>query len=558
VNIFITGASGFIGRNFLKQLLLNATSEWRVYVLVRDPLNYQDPRVIELQGELNNISAFRDELLESDYVFHLAANATFGNDIDYEAVNYRPTALLVETLRQSRRLKNFVFTSTIGAVDRSPEDNCKAPITTASIPHPRSRYGESKLKSELLIRDSGLPTTIIRPTWVYGENMRTGSHINLFVSMVYERHPVARLAFPGKVSLIHVNDLAKALVNCIGNQAVIGCTYFAETEALPIGKIFALISEKMNIVHPSQLPVPPLSFVVSKVHARLPLTAANLFIDYLWAADELFRKDFKLESSISIADGIEDVIRTNVKISGKWVITGANSGIGLALAGRLATAGRGLVLIDKCTNNLYQFSDATIICANLANEADIDRISAQLSETRIACLVNNAGIGVRGALSDISTEEIKLAVAVNALAPILLTRKLVNRLVAQESVIVNVASSIAYNPLPFMSLYSSTKALISNWSESLSYELRKTNCVITFSPSGTLTDFQRSAGVKVMNSGKGMLTPEYVADRLIEAVRHKKKLVILGMPTKVMLLVSRILPRRLNITLWGKLFEKYR
>jgi hypothetical protein len=443
-------------------------------------------------------------------------------------------------------------------VDRTPEDDCKAPITTASIPYPRSRYGESKLKSELLIRESCLPFTIIRPTWVYGEDMRNNSHINRFVSMVFDRHPVARFAFPGKVSLIHVNDLASALVNCIDNEAVVGHTYFAETEALPIGKIFALIAEKLDNVCPSQLPVPSLSLVISKIHSRLPLTATNLFIGYLWAADEQFRKDFKLASSIRFADGIVDVIRTNAKVSGKWVITGANSGIGLALAARLSAIGRGLVLIDKCTNNLTQFGDATIIFADLANEADIDSVCARLSETKIACLVNNAGIGIRGATSEIPTEEIKRAIAVNSMAPILLTRKLINKLVANESAIVNVASSIAYNPLPFMSLYSSTKAFISNWSESLCYELRKTNVVTTFSPSGTLTDFQRSAGVKVMNSGKGLLTPEFVADRIIAAVRLEKKVVILGMSTKVLLLVSKILPRSLNITLWGKLFEKYR
>jgi uncharacterized protein len=558
VNIFVTGASGFIGRVFLRQLLHGVAPDWRVHVLVRTPLNYQDPRVVELLGELQEITAFREELLQSDYVFHLAANATFGNDIDYEAVNYQPTALLVEMLRQSDRLKNLVFTSTIGAVDRAPEDDCKAPLSSTSTPHPRSRYGESKLKSELLIRDSGLPFTIIRPTWVYGEDMRTGSHINRFVSMVFDRHPVARLAFPGHVSLIHVNDLAAALVQCIDNPAVIGRTYFAETEALPIGKIFALIEEKLNGVRLTQLPVPSLSFLISRIHARLPLTVANLFIGYLWAADEQFRRDFNLASSINFANGIEDVIRTNVKVSGKWVITGANSGIGLALASKLSVAGKGLVLIDKCTNNLARFCDATIICADLANEADIDRACSELTEIKIACLVNNAGIGVRGATSVTPTEAIKLAVAVNALAPMLLTRKLIHNLVTNESVIVNVASSIAYNPLPFMSFYSSTKALISNWSESLSYELRKSNVVVTFSPSGTLTDFQRSAGVKVMNDGKGLLSPEYVADRLIEAVRLKKKVVILGMPTKVLLLVSRILPRSLNISLWGKLFEKFR
>ncbi len=558
MNIFVTGASGFIGRQFLSELLVKVAPGCCIWVLVRSPLNYADTRIKELQGDLKAIASFRKELLESDYVFHLAANATLGSDNNYNEVNYLPTAELVELLRSSNRLCNLVFTSTIGAVDRAPQDDCRSPLTIQSVANPRSHYGESKLKAERYIRESGLPATIIRPTWVYGSDMRTASHINRFVSMVYDNHPVTHFAFPGKVSLIHVRDLAQSLVLCINNQSVIGRTYFAETEALSIGDIFAVIAEKLRGKRPVQIPIPSISSIIARLHAMLPLNISNLFVGYLWANDTAFRADFDVSSPVLFADGVKDVIRSNIRTAGRWVITGANSGIGFALANKLAASGKKIVLIDKDTDNLSQFSNATIIRADLSIKSEIDGICRALSGVKIACLVNNAGIGVRGPIRETSTDAITRIVAVNALAPVLLTRKLIENLVTNEAVIVNVASSIAYNPLPFMSLYSSTKAFISNWSESLTYELRKTNTVITFSPSGTMTGFQQSAGVKVMNRGKGLLAPEYVAERIHNAIHRRKRVVILGLPTKVLLFVSKLLPRSLNISLWGTLFEKYR
>lgn len=558
MNVFVTGASGFIGRHFLAELLSVAPADCTVWALVRRPLGVGDPRVRELSGDLGAVASFRRELLESDYVFHLAADATFGSDRDYDQTNYRPTAELAGVLRESTRLRSLVFTSTIGAVDRAPDDDCARPLTVDSTPCPRSLYGASKLKAERHLRESGLPCTIIRPTWVYGAGMRTGSHINRFVTLVQQGSALARLAFPGRVSLIHVRDLARALVGCIDNGAVVGRTYFAETESLTLGEIFATIARKLRGKRPAQLPVPSLSALVSRLHSRLPLTVANLFVGYLWARDEEFRRDFPLSAPIAFDDGVADVIRTNVLVSGAWVITGANSGIGLALAARVAAAGAPLVLVDKDTDNLSRFAGATVIRADLADPAEIAALGRALSGTPIACLVNNAGRGLRGPFRETPVEAIGNIVAVNALAPVLLTRALIENLVANESVIVNVASSIAYNPLPFMSLYSSTKAFLSNWSESLTYELRATNRVVTFSPSGTLTAFQRSAGVKVLDEGRGLLTPDYVAGRIAAAARGKKRVVILGLPTKVLLLASRFLPRSLNILVWGKLFEKYR
>ncbi len=147
---------------------------------------------------------------------------------------------------------------------------------------------------------------------------------------------------------------------------------------------------------------------------------------------------------------------------------------------------------------------------------------------------------------------------VNIKAPVLIVKRLLKQLQKSHSTIVNVASNVAYAPLPFMSIYSSSKAFVVNWSESLTYETRKTNKVITFSPSGTLTQFQKNAGVKVLNDGKTLMTPEFVAEKIETAVKKGHSFVFLGWKLKVLLMATSILPRSKRIGIFGKLFENFR
>ncbi|MBI4680584.1 MAG: SDR family NAD(P)-dependent oxidoreductase [Nitrospirae bacterium] len=280
-------------------------------------------------------------------------------------------------------------------------------------------------------------------------------------------------------------------------------------------------------------------------------------MDYLYAEDRDFKSDFNIKEIKYLYDFIDDVISTNIH-NGYWIITGANSGIGYELARKLDGLKKNLILIDKNTDNLKSFEKHTILKKDLSTFEEIENLAKIINQYKIYCLINNAGVGFRGSLQDLDIEKIKKSVNINIYYPVFFTKLLLDNLIKNESVIVNISSSIAYNPLPYMSLYSATKAFMSNWSESLSYELRKTNKVITFSPSGTYTNFQKNAGVKVAEKGRGLLKPEYVAEEIIKAVDGKKTTVILGFKTKILLMISRLLPRKINIYLWGKLFEQLR
>lgn len=557
MNIFITGTTGFLGKNLLSHLLAVLKPEDRIFLTIRKEFRYDDKRITPLVGDLSDISRFKEEILSCEYVYHLAANATFGSDFDYDKVNYEPTIRIVDMLKESSHLRNFIFTSTIGAVDREKGDRCETPLTVKSIPSPTSLYGKSKLKAEEYVRKSGIPYTIIRPTWVYGRNMRTNSHINRFVSMVYQDSLAVKLNFPGKVSLIHIDDLSKALVRCIDNKQVVNRVYFAEAESLSIGDILKTIYIKVNKREPKQIKVPRLHFILGRMHSKLPLAISNLFINYLYARDEDFKKDFDVKEIKPFADYVDDVISTNIN-NGYWVVTGANSGIGYALAKKLDSLNKKLVLIDKDTDNIISFGRHVVVKTDLSNIEELSKLAKEIEEYRIFCLINNAGIGFRGSIRDLSPEHIKKTIDVNVCYPVFFTKLLIDNLTRDESGIVNVASSIAYNPLPHMSVYSASKAFLANWSESLTYELKSTNKVITISPSGTFTNFQKTAGVKVSNRGKGLLTPEYVAEKIIRAVHGKRNVIVLGGKTKLLLMISKFLSRKLNIFFWGRLFEKIR
>ena len=94
----------------------------------------------------------------------------------------------------------------------------------------------------------------------------------------------------------------------------------------------------------------------------------------------------------------------------------------------------------------------------------------------IDVLVNNAGIGVMGALEGITTNAIHDVFAVNVLGTINLTKAFLPLFRAQKSgVIINVSSAITLVPLPLLSVYTASKAAINAFTESLAIELEQFN-----------------------------------------------------------------------------------
>ena len=123
MQIFVTGSSGFIGNQFIKELKAKLKNDDKVILLSRQIPEFNDPRFEYLIGNLEDIEQFKNIILNCEYFFHIAANATYGNKEDYDKTNYIPTKKIVDILKKSDKLKNFIFISTIGAIDRHKKDN---------------------------------------------------------------------------------------------------------------------------------------------------------------------------------------------------------------------------------------------------------------------------------------------------------------------------------------------------------------------------------------------------------------------------------------------------
>src|SRR5262249_48631264 len=116
-------------------------------------------------------------------------------------------------------------------------------------------------------------------------------------------------------------------------------------------------------------------------------------------------------------------------------------------------------------------------------------------------LVNNAGFGTHGSFALAPLDREVEQISLNVSAVVALTRLFLPAMVAaKRGCIINVASTAAFQPVPWMATYAATKAFVLNFSEALSSELQGTGVtVLALCPGPTRTEFQQVAGVE--NSG---------------------------------------------------------
>jgi nucleoside-diphosphate-sugar epimerase len=222
VTVFVTGATGFIGSHLVEALLRDGHE---VVCLARDPRKAErlfgprGPTVV--RGNLADAAALRTGCAGAELVFHVAGLTAARNREEFFAVNRDATRRVLEAARGSAPgLRRFVHVSSLSAVGPSRRGTVVAEDET---PHPVSDYGRSKLAGEQVVRESGLPWTIVRPPTVYGP--RDAEMLRLF--------RFGRLGFmplygdpEQELSFVYAEDLPRALIAATA-PACAGRTYFA-------------------------------------------------------------------------------------------------------------------------------------------------------------------------------------------------------------------------------------------------------------------------------------------------------------------------------------------
>jgi len=243
------------------------------------------------------------------------------------------------------------------------------------------------------------------------------------------------------------------------------------------------------------------------------------------------------------------------------LITGASSGIGEAFARRLAAEKHNLVLVARSENKLHELCDDLMIEHQIIAHyvaIDLNGIEADqqlFDETErhgleIEWLINNAGYGSMGDFAELELENELEMIGLNIMVLVALTHRYLQKMRERRSgVIINVASTAGFQPVPFMATYAATKAFVRSFSEAITEENRLFNITVTaLCPGPTETNFFNAAnieGVKDAFMKKGMQTPEEVVEAALQAVNRGKATAISGWTNRLTARLGNFVPNSL-------------
>jgi len=238
------------------------------------------------------------------------------------------------------------------------------------------------------------------------------------------------------------------------------------------------------------------------------------------------------------------------------LVTGASSGIGREIALILAQRPCDLVLVARGREAMEEVAarcrkeagiNAMVLSADLSDAASPQRIYDQLqgAGTAIDILVNNAGFGIHGRFVDTEIGQDLALLQVNMVSLTHLTRLFLPGMVQRGwGRVLDVASTAAFVPGPFMGLYYASKAYVLSHSLALGYEMRSTGVRVTcLCPGPTATDFQRRAQVETSRLFKGhVMDARTVAMAGCRAMWRGKALVIPGLNNRLSAFGARFAP----------------
>ena len=205
MTVLVTGATGFLGRHVVQQLL---ETNHEVRVMVRTPGSesaLHTPPTDVCYGNVTDPDALAEACRGISEVIHLVA-VIRGGPRQFEAINRQGTANVVAAAREAGSVRRFVHLSAVGA---------------ANVP--RLRYLHSKWQGEQEVVNGGLPYTIIRPSLIFGP----GDEFTNAIAALVRSLPITPVIGSGNNRLqpIHVEDVARCVAlslsgNIRGNRTV--------------------------------------------------------------------------------------------------------------------------------------------------------------------------------------------------------------------------------------------------------------------------------------------------------------------------------------------------
>ncbi len=246
------------------------------------------------------------------------------------------------------------------------------------------------------------------------------------------------------------------------------------------------------------------------------------------------------------------------------LVSGASSGIGLALAKCLAQDGVDLMLVARRADVLAQVADdlrqkypvtVHVVAADLNAVGAIDTVMADIAKLgrSVDVLINNAGAGVVGDFAEMSPDDIARVTTLNITAFSLLARAVLPQMKHKgRGRMLNIASTAAFQPGPGMAVYFASKAYVLSLSQALSAELQGTGITVTaLCPGPTVSEFGARSGIEGTNVFKGafpVARAEDVAAFGYKAMIQGKRVAVHGLLNRLSTWSAQLAP--MSVVLW--------
>ena len=246
------------------------------------------------------------------------------------------------------------------------------------------------------------------------------------------------------------------------------------------------------------------------------------------------------------------------------IITGASSGIGEAFARRLAARGENVLLVARSEDKLASLCNelgrahnvsAQYVALDLTEEGAASKLFEETKrrELEVETLINNAGFGSMGDFAALDLERELGMIDLNIKSLVALTHLYLKPMRERKrGTIINVASTAAFQGVPYMATYAATKAFVLAFSEALWDENRALGVhVMALCPGVTETNFFAAA-----NTDKPPMrvaqTPDQVVDTALTGLKRGKSHIISGWTNYIMTESERLVPRSVVARIAGK------
>lgn len=259
MNLYITGASGFVGKNLI------------LYIL-----RYEHHNVQTIDLRRNRTTRFSKK---TNAIIHLAGKAhdlkKTTNAEEYYKVNYELTKELYDAFLNSDAEK-FIFVSSVKAA----ADSVDGILTEDVAPSPQTDYGKSKLMAEEYIQAQPLPIGkqfyILRPCMIHGPGNK--GNLNLLYQIVKKGIPYPLASFENRRSFLSVENLCFVIQKLIEKDVESGIYQVADDEALSTNDVVSILAEsngqKANLWHVSKPIIKFIAKIGNLLH--LPLNTEKL------------------------------------------------------------------------------------------------------------------------------------------------------------------------------------------------------------------------------------------------------------------------------------------